>query len=326
MKNLLYKELTLSIHPFFSLIMPFMLSLLFLIPNWIFTIVFLYFFWISAPQIFSGYTAQLDQAFLSSLPVSKKIHRLLEGPVVHRSGIDAPGIRRDRGGDSRHAVRQRQLRHGCESGLLRRGVDHIRELQHRLFSEVFPHGIPLRPSFDLCCDRFPSDGGVLRVGNGSSSMAGKTDEIGFGFHAAGHTAGWRGYFHRCQSDSSQMVISQLHENQVMLNVQIQYQSNKAIYQQLYDQIASQIIGGQLAADEMLPSIRLTAKEFRVSVITVKKAWEMLERNGLIYTVTGKGSFVKTIDTNIIESVPQGLHRRGIKRHRRRSETARDKAG
>jgi GntR family transcriptional regulator len=88
----------------------------------------------------------------------------------------------------------------------------------------------------------------------------------------------------------------------MLNVQIQYQSNKAIYQQLYDQIASQIIGGQLAADEMLPSIRLTAKEFRVSVITVKKAWEMLERNGLIYTVTGKGSFVKTIDTNIIESV------------------------
>jgi GntR family transcriptional regulator len=88
----------------------------------------------------------------------------------------------------------------------------------------------------------------------------------------------------------------------MLNVQIQYQSNKAIYQQLYDQIASPIIGGQLAADEMLPSIRLTAKEFRVSVITVKKAWEMLERNGLIYTVTGKGSFVKTIDTNIIESV------------------------
>jgi ABC-2 type transport system permease protein len=72
MKNLLYKELTLSIHPFFSLIMPFMLSLLFLIPNWIFTIVFLYFFWISAPQIFSGYIAQLDQAFLSSLPVSKK--------------------------------------------------------------------------------------------------------------------------------------------------------------------------------------------------------------------------------------------------------------
>ncbi|MBN2863741.1 MAG: GntR family transcriptional regulator [Bacteroidales bacterium] len=88
----------------------------------------------------------------------------------------------------------------------------------------------------------------------------------------------------------------------MLNVQIQYQSNKSIYQQLYDQIASQIINRQLEADSMLPSIRITAKEFRVSVITVKKAWEMLERNGLIYTVTGKGSFVKQIDSKTIEAV------------------------
>jgi GntR family transcriptional regulator len=88
----------------------------------------------------------------------------------------------------------------------------------------------------------------------------------------------------------------------MLNVQIQYQENKAIYQQLYDQIAGQIISGQLEADGMLPSIRLTAKELKVSIITVKKAWEMLERNGLIYTVTGKGSFVKAITPETIRRV------------------------
>lgn len=90
----------------------------------------------------------------------------------------------------------------------------------------------------------------------------------------------------------------------MLNVQIQYQSNKAIYRQLYEQIASQIVNGSLEADSPLPSIRLTAKEFRASVITVKKAWEMLERNGLIYTVTGKGSYVKKIDEQTIRRVQQ----------------------
>lgn len=88
----------------------------------------------------------------------------------------------------------------------------------------------------------------------------------------------------------------------MFSVQIQYQSNKAIYQQLYDQIASQILNGQLEAHSLLPSIRLSAKELKVSIITVKKAWEMLERNGLIYTVTGKGSFVNEINKETIETV------------------------
>jgi GntR family transcriptional regulator len=101
-----------------------------------------------------------------------------------------------------------------------------------------------------------------------------------------------------------MVISELSKDQIMLNVQIQYQSNKAIYQQLYDQIASQILNKDLEADSLLPSIRLTAKEFRVSVITVKKAWEMLERNNLIYTVTGKGSFVKAVNNETIDKVRQ----------------------
>ena len=71
MKNLLYKELTFSINIFFYIV-PFMLSLLFFIPNWLYSFVIMYFFWVSVPQIISGYNTQLDYKFLSILPVSKK--------------------------------------------------------------------------------------------------------------------------------------------------------------------------------------------------------------------------------------------------------------
>lgn len=77
----------------------------------------------------------------------------------------------------------------------------------------------------------------------------------------------------------------------MKSVQITNGSNIPIYQQLYEQIAMQIYKGDMKEDSMIPSIRKTAKELRVSVITIKKAWEMLEANGLIYTVPGKGSYV-----------------------------------
>lgn len=71
MKNLVYKELKLSINKFFY-ILPVILSVLFFIPQWIFSIVFLYFFWISVIQIYVTYRAQSDYAFLSMLPVTKK--------------------------------------------------------------------------------------------------------------------------------------------------------------------------------------------------------------------------------------------------------------
>jgi len=71
-------------------------------------------------------------------------------------------------------------------------------------------------------------------------------------------------------------------------------NKKPIYQQIYDQISSQILKGDLQKDFNLPSIRTAAKELRVSIITVKKAWEKLENAGLIYTITGKGSFVAGI--------------------------------
>lgn len=78
----------------------------------------------------------------------------------------------------------------------------------------------------------------------------------------------------------------------MKNVIVRNTSQTAIYQQLFDQISSQIINGDMKPDEVLPSIRTIAKELRVSVITIKKTWELLEQNGFIYTVQGKGSYVR----------------------------------
>ncbi len=77
----------------------------------------------------------------------------------------------------------------------------------------------------------------------------------------------------------------------MKNISISNKSNKPIYQQIYDQLSTQIILKQLKSDTQLPSIRLAAKELRVSIITIKKTWELLEQNNFIYTIPGKGAFV-----------------------------------
>ncbi len=68
-------------------------------------------------------------------------------------------------------------------------------------------------------------------------------------------------------------------------------SGKPIYQQIADQVKEQVCSGALVAGEALPSMRLLAKELRISVITTKRAYEELEREGFLVTVPGKGCFV-----------------------------------
>ena len=68
-------------------------------------------------------------------------------------------------------------------------------------------------------------------------------------------------------------------------------SGKPIYEQITDQVKEQIMAGTLAAGDALPSMRLLARELRISVITTKRAYEELEREGFITTVPGKGCFV-----------------------------------
>ncbi len=64
-----------------------------------------------------------------------------------------------------------------------------------------------------------------------------------------------------------------------------------IYEQIYRRIKHAVISGEIRADDALPSIRALAKDLRISVITTKRAYEELERDGIIYSVVGKGFYV-----------------------------------
>ena len=85
-----------------------------------------------------------------------------------------------------------------------------------------------------------------------------------------------------------------------MNISISNSSGKPIYSQISEQIKSAIISGALEEDEMLPSIRLLAKELRISVITTKRAYEELEREGFIETIVGKGSFVASKNEDFLK--------------------------
>jgi len=74
-------------------------------------------------------------------------------------------------------------------------------------------------------------------------------------------------------------------------VLIDNKSGTPIYEQIFTQIRDQIINGTLRADEPLPSIRNLAKDLQISVITTKRAYDELEKEGYLYTLPGKGCFV-----------------------------------
>ena len=76
-----------------------------------------------------------------------------------------------------------------------------------------------------------------------------------------------------------------------MNLFIDNKSGCPIYEQIYAQIKAQIINGTLQEDDALPSIRNLAKDLRISVITTKRAYDELEKDGFIYTVAAKGCYV-----------------------------------
>lgn len=86
-----------------------------------------------------------------------------------------------------------------------------------------------------------------------------------------------------------------------MNVNISYTSEKPMYEQIEDSIKKDIFEGRLKNNEMLPSVRQLAKDLNVSAITTKRAYMDLERDGLIYTIAGKGTFVKADDIGNIQS-------------------------
>jgi len=86
-----------------------------------------------------------------------------------------------------------------------------------------------------------------------------------------------------------------------MRIVLSNQSSVPIYEQIKDQIKASILSGELAEDEMLPSIRQLARDLKVSVITTTRAYNDLELEGFIQTVPGKGCYVRRIDDSFMKS-------------------------
>jgi GntR family transcriptional regulator len=85
-----------------------------------------------------------------------------------------------------------------------------------------------------------------------------------------------------------------------MQIIISNSNDNPIYKQIFDQIKEKIINGELVNGEMLPSIRSLAKDLRISVITTKRAYEELEREGYILTTPGKGCFVAGVNRELLK--------------------------
>lgn len=85
-----------------------------------------------------------------------------------------------------------------------------------------------------------------------------------------------------------------------MKIVIQSQGTMAIYEQIVNQLKSAIVTGQLKAEEALPSIRALAASLEISVITTKRAYEELEKEGLIRSVAGKGFYVCEYNTDYLK--------------------------
>ena len=85
-----------------------------------------------------------------------------------------------------------------------------------------------------------------------------------------------------------------------MNIIISNVSGVPIYEQIEEQIKAQIMSGTLSEGEMLPSMRVLAKELKISIITTKRAYEELERDGYISTVQGKGCYVNAVNESLVK--------------------------
>jgi GntR family transcriptional regulator len=98
-----------------------------------------------------------------------------------------------------------------------------------------------------------------------------------------------------------------------MNIIISNANNQPIYEQIYIQIKSAIISADLKEGDLLPSIRNLAKDLRISVITTKRAYDELEKDGYIYSVAGKGSYVAEKNTEVLRE----SHLKEIEEHMRK---------
>ena len=76
-----------------------------------------------------------------------------------------------------------------------------------------------------------------------------------------------------------------------MRIIVNHSSMVPIYEQVVEQIKTMIVQGELKADDALPSVRTLSKELKISALTVKKAYDFLEEEGLTITIHGKGTYV-----------------------------------
>lgn len=91
-----------------------------------------------------------------------------------------------------------------------------------------------------------------------------------------------------------------------MQIIISNNADKPIYEQITSQIKAMIMNGELQAGDTIPSVRTLAKSLHVSVITVRKAYEELQRDGFIETAVGRGSFVSAQNKEFYKEQQQRL--------------------
>jgi GntR family transcriptional regulator len=105
--------------------------------------------------------------------------------------------------------------------------------------------------------------------------------------------------HKTVDNSYKLLYSVYNKGGKPMGIIINNSSMTPIYEQMVGQIKAQIMSGERKEGDMLPSVRALAKDLRVSALTVKKAYDELEREGFVTTVHGKGTFVTSANQEIM---------------------------
>lgn len=87
-----------------------------------------------------------------------------------------------------------------------------------------------------------------------------------------------------------------------MNIVISYTNDKPMYEQIKEGIKQSVFSGEFKNNDMLPSVRQLAKDLNVSMITTKRAYIDLEHEGFVYTVSGKGTFIKLNNITEIQNI------------------------
>lgn len=101
-------------------------------------------------------------------------------------------------------------------------------------------------------------------------------------------------------DNSITLLYTVNNKREHMKIIINNTSMVPIYEQIMEQIKAQIISGELKENDILPSVRTMAKELKISALTVKKAYDNLEAEGMTVTVHGKGTYVAASNTQLME--------------------------